>query len=46
MLDQELNYYSLDPSAYEKYLKNNGFKILLRESDQDQHMVWIAEKSG
>lgn len=45
MLNQELNYYSLDPILYEKYLKDNGFKILLRESDQDQHMVWIAKKS-
>ena len=43
MLNQELDYYSLDPAFYEKYLTNNGFKILLRESDQDQHLVWIAK---
>jgi len=43
MLNQELAYYSLDPSLYEKYLLNNGFKILLRENDQDTHLVWIAK---
>jgi len=25
-------------------LKENGFKILLRENDQEQHLVWIAQK--
>jgi cyclopropane fatty-acyl-phospholipid synthase-like methyltransferase len=44
MLNQELNYYSLNPDAYEKYLEENNFKLLLRESDQDQHLVWIAQK--
>lgn len=44
MLNQELSYYSLEPKLYEKYLKETGFKILLRENDQDQHMVWIAQK--
>lgn len=44
MLDQELAFYSLDPLLYEKYLKENGFKILLRESDQETHLVWIAKR--
>lgn len=44
MLDQELSFYSLDPLDYEKCLKENGFKILLRESDQDTHLVWIAQR--
>ncbi len=43
MLNQELSFYSLDPKQYEKYLHNAGFKILLCESDQDQHLVWIAK---
>jgi trans-aconitate methyltransferase len=43
MLNQELAYYSLDPALYEKYLLNNDFKILLRENDQDEHLVWIAK---
>jgi 2-polyprenyl-3-methyl-5-hydroxy-6-metoxy-1,4-benzoquinol methylase len=46
MLDQELAFYSLDPMEYEKFLKENGFKILLRESDQETHLVWIAQKEG
>ena len=46
MLNQELCFYSLDPSVYEQYLKDNGFKILLRESDQDKHLVWIARKEN
>lgn len=29
--------------VYEKYLKENGFKILLREHDQEHHLVWIAQ---
>ena len=45
MLNQELSFYSLEPTLYEKYLEENGFKILLRESDQDQHLVWIVKKS-
>jgi hypothetical protein len=44
MLNQELSFYSLEPTSYEEYLKENGFKILLRENDQEQHMVWIAQK--
>ncbi len=44
MLNQELSFFSLDPELYEKYLKENGFKILLRESDQEQHLVWVAKK--
>lgn len=44
MLNQELNFYSLKPDFYEKFLKNNGFKILLKESDQETHLVWIAQK--
>ncbi len=44
MLDQELHYYSLDPSEYEKYLKHHNFKIILKESDQPEHLVWIAQK--
>jgi cyclopropane fatty-acyl-phospholipid synthase-like methyltransferase len=43
MLDQELFFYSHDPSVYEKALKTNGFKLLLRENDQDQHLVWVAQ---
>ncbi len=44
MLGQELSFYSLNPADYEKYLKKSGFKILLCESDQEQHLVWIAKK--
>ena len=44
MLNQELSFYSLEPTSYEVYLKENGFKILLREKDQEHHMVWIAQK--
>lgn len=44
MLNQELNYYSLNPNAYEKYLADNNFKLILRENDQDTHLVWIAQK--
>ena len=44
MLNLELNYYSLNPNAYEKYLADNNFKLILRESDQDTHLVWIAQK--
>ena len=43
MLNQELCFYSLDPETYEKYLKENNFKILLRESDQPQYLVWIVK---
>lgn len=42
MLDQELDFYSLEPVEYEQCLKSLGFEILLRESDQDQHLVWVA----
>jgi 2-polyprenyl-3-methyl-5-hydroxy-6-metoxy-1,4-benzoquinol methylase len=44
MLNKELWFYSLTPSAYEKLLKTNGFKILLKESDQETHLVWMAKK--
>lgn len=44
MLNQELHFYSLEPTEYEKYLKQNDFKILLKESDQPDHLVWIAKK--
>lgn len=44
MLDQSLDFYSLDPKEYEKYLHQNGFKILLKEYDQPQHLVWVAKK--
>lgn len=46
MLDQELSFYSYAPHVYEKYLKDNGFKILLSESDQESHRVWIARYEG
>lgn len=45
MLDQPLHYFSLPPSDYERYLKKYGFEILLKESDQEHHMVWIARKN-
>lgn len=44
MLNQELHFYSLDPLDYERYLKKYGFIILLKESDQENHLVWIARK--
>ncbi len=44
MLNQELYFASLDPLIYEGALKNNGFELLLRESDQKEHLVWIARK--
>ncbi|MBS0287551.1 MAG: class I SAM-dependent methyltransferase [Proteobacteria bacterium] len=44
MLNQELHYYSLEPSQYELYLKKHGFKLILKESDQPDHLVWIAQK--
>jgi cyclopropane fatty-acyl-phospholipid synthase-like methyltransferase len=46
MLNQELNFYSLHPDVYEKHLKQSGFKLLLKESDQEQHLVWLAIKEG
>ena len=46
MLKEELHFYSLDPAVYEQHLKKDGFEILLKESDQDQHLVWIAKKNG
>ena len=46
MLNQELAFYSLEPKVYEKHLKENGFKILLREHDQEHHLVWIAQYEG
>lgn len=44
MLNQELCFYSLHPDLYEKALKENRFQILLKENDQDQHLVWICKK--
>ena len=44
MLNQELGFYSLSTNLYEKYLKESGFKIILCESDQPGHLVWIAKK--
>ena len=44
MLNQELHFYSLEPTFYEAYLAKYGFKILLKESDQPTHLVWIAQK--
>ena len=46
MLNQERSFYSLDPQLYEKHLKENGFKILLREYDQEHHLVWRAQHEG
>ncbi len=45
MLNQELHFYSLAPDVYEQYLKKYGFEILLKESDQAHHLVWIAKKN-
>lgn len=45
MLNQELDFYSHAPEFYERQLKKNGFEILLSESDQETHLVWIARKS-
>lgn len=42
MLNQELNFYSLTPKTYEQYLKKYDFEILLKEIDQEDHLVWIA----
>ena len=44
MLNQELDFYSCDPELYEQALKEQGFKLLLKETDQEQHLVWIAKK--
>ncbi|WP_065235630.1 class I SAM-dependent methyltransferase [Legionella waltersii] len=44
MLNQELYFASLSVGAYEKALKENGFELLLREYDQEHHLVWMARK--
>lgn len=44
MLNQPLSFYSLAPEFYEKALKRHGFKLLFRENDQPEHLVWIAQK--
>lgn len=44
MLNQELHFYSLAPREYERILKKYGFDLLLKESDQENHLVWIASK--
>lgn len=46
MLNQKLSFYSLSPNIYEQYLKKYGFEILLKESDQEGHLVWIVKKKG
>jgi 2-polyprenyl-3-methyl-5-hydroxy-6-metoxy-1,4-benzoquinol methylase len=46
MLNQELYFYSLAPEQYELYLKQNGFKLLLKERHQEQNFVWIAQLEG
>lgn len=46
MLNQELWFYSLAREEYEKYLEQHGFKILFCETDQPQHLVWMAEYTG
>ncbi len=46
MLNQPLFFCSHLPGIYEKALKENGFEILLKESDQETHLVWIARKRG
>ena len=43
MLNQELSFYSIDANDYEKLLKENNFKILLKEEDQPEHLEWIAK---
>ena len=45
MLNQELHFYSLDPKSYEEYLTKFGFKLILKENDQEHHLVWIAKKN-
>lgn len=45
MLDQELNFYSLSPDHYERFLGENGFTLLLKEHDQPGHLVWLAQKN-
>jgi 2-polyprenyl-3-methyl-5-hydroxy-6-metoxy-1,4-benzoquinol methylase len=44
MLNQELVFYSLEPKDYEAYLEQYGFDLLVKEYDQEQHLVWIARK--
>lgn len=44
MLNQKLFFYSCDPQQYEQALKENGLRLLLKESDQDTHLVWMAKK--
>ncbi len=46
MLNQELSFYSNDPVVYEKCLKENNFEIVLRENDQDDHLVWLVRYLG
>ena len=43
MLNQELHFYSLPPEQYESLLKQNGFKLLLKEHHQEKCLVWIAQ---
>lgn len=45
MLEQELLFFSCAPSVYERALIENGFELLMKESDQDQHLVWLARKA-
>ncbi len=46
MLNQPLFFCSHPSEIYEKALKDNGFEILLKESDQEDHLVWIARRKG
>jgi trans-aconitate methyltransferase len=46
MLNQPLQFYSLDPKDYEKFLKQYGFKIISKEYDQPGHLVWVAQKNA
>lgn len=44
MLSQHLAFYSCHPLQYEQKLNELGFELLLKESDQPQHLVWLAKK--
>ena len=45
MLNQPLLFCSHDTWVYEKALKENNFEVLLKESDQKDHLAWIAGKT-
>jgi 2-polyprenyl-3-methyl-5-hydroxy-6-metoxy-1,4-benzoquinol methylase len=46
MLNQPLFFCSHEPDAYEQALRENNFEILLKETDQEGHLVWIARKKS